>query len=75
MVLMPAEERPFEEIATNFVGELPKSKGFNEILVVIDRFTKVQHYIPAKITWIAEEFADSYIDDIWKLYGLPIHIT
>ena len=47
---MPIGERPFEEIAMDFVGELPESEGFNIILVVTDRFTKVQHYIPAKTT-------------------------
>ena len=33
--------RPFEEIAMYFVGELLKSEGFNTILVVTDRFTKM----------------------------------
>ena len=59
----------------NFVGELPESEAFNAILVVTDRFTKVQYYIPAKTTWTAEDVADSYINDICKLYGLPRHIT
>ena len=72
---MATGESPFEEIVMDFVGELPESEGFNAILVVKDRFTKVQHYIPAKTTWTAEDVADSYINDIWKLYGLPRHIT
>ena len=75
LVPMLTRECPFEEIAIDFVGELPESEGFNTILVVTDRFTKVQHYIPAKTPWTAEDVADSYINDIWKLYGLPRHIT
>src|SRR5258706_4900792 len=75
LVPMPMGERPFEEIAMDFVGELPESEGFNAILVVTDRFTKVQHYIPAKTTWTASDVADAYINDIWRLYGLPRHIT
>ena len=59
----------------DFVRELRESEGFHAILVVTDQFTKVQHYIPAKTTWTAEDVADSYINDIWKLYGLPRHIT
>ena len=47
---MATGERPFEERVMDFVGELPESEGFNAILVVKDRFTKVQHYIPAKTT-------------------------
>ena len=45
---MPTGERPFEEIAMDFVAELPESEGFYAILVVTDRFTKVQHYLPGK---------------------------
>ena len=47
---MPTGERPFEAIARDFIGELPESEGFYAILVVTDRFTKVQHYLPAKTT-------------------------
>ena len=50
LVPIPTGERPFEEIARDFVEELPESEGFNAILVIIDRFTKIQYYIPAKTT-------------------------
>ena len=61
---MPTGERPFEEIAMDFVGELPESDAFNAILVVIGQFTKIQYYILATTTWTAEDVADSYINDI-----------
>ena len=67
MVPMPTGERPFEEIAMDFVGELPESEGFNAILVITDRFTEVQHYIPAKTTWTAADVANVYINEIWRL--------
>ena len=44
---MPAKEHQYEEIAMDFVVDLPESEDFYAILVVMDRFTKVQHYIPA----------------------------
>ena len=72
---MPTGECLFEEIAMDFVGEIPESEGFNAILVVTDRFTKVQHYIPAKTTWTAEDVGNSYINDIYKLCDLSRHIT
>ena len=65
----------FEEIAIDFVGEFTEAEGFNAILVVTNQFTKVLEYILAETSWTAEDVADSYIDDIWKLYGLPRHIT
>ena len=48
LVRMPTKERPWEEIAMDFIGELPESDGYNTILVAIDHFTKMQLYIPAK---------------------------
>ena len=55
-----------------FIGELP---GFNAILVITDRFTKIQRYIPARTTWTATDVANAYICHIWKHYGLPKHVT
>jgi len=74
LVPMPTGERPFEEIAMYFVGELPESEGYNAILAITDRFTKIQHYIPAKTTWTAEDVANIYITEIWRLYGLTRHV-
>ena len=57
---MPFGVRPWEEIAMEFVGELPISDGYNAILVVTDRFTKVQRYLPVKTTWTAEDVANAH---------------
>ena len=54
---MPTGIHPWEEIAMDFVGELPESEGFNAIMVVTDRFTKMQRYLPAKTTWTTEDVA------------------
>ena len=67
---MPTGERPFEGIAMDFVGELPESEGYNVILVVTDRFTKVQHYLPANTTWPATDVATAYMNEIRRLHGL-----
>ena len=67
---MPTEECSFEEIAMDFIGELPHSEGFNASLVIIDQFTKVQHHILAKRTWTLENIVDSYINYIRRLFGL-----
>ena len=72
---MPTAERPFYEIAMEFVGELAESESFNAILVVTDRFTKLQHYFPAKTTCTAADVANAYINEIWHLHGLLRHIT
>ena len=50
-------------------------KAFNAILVITDRFTKVQRHVPARTSWTAEDVANVYITDIWRHYGLPKGIT
>ena len=62
---MPTGTRPFEEIAMDFVEELPESEGYNAILVITDRFTKTQRYIPIRTNWTAEDVANAYICHIW----------
>ena len=61
---MPTGVRPWEEISMDFVGELPESEGFNVILVITDRFTKMRCYIPARDTWTAEDVANVYITEV-----------
>ena len=48
----------------DFIGELPESDGYNAILVITDRFMKMQHYIPAKISWTSEDVANAYLCNI-----------
>ena len=59
----------------HFVAELPESEGFNAIVVVTDRFTKLQHYLPVKTTCTGADVANTYINEIWLLHILPRHIT
>ena len=75
LVPIPTGEQLFEEIAMDFVGELPESEGFNASLLVTDRFTKVQDYVPAKTTWTAADVGNAYINEIWRLHGLLRHNT
>ena len=75
LVSIPTGEGAFEEIAMDFVGKLLNSEAFNAILVVTDRFTKVQYYLLAMTTRTATDITNAYINDILTLYGLPRIIT
>ncbi|QRW20374.1 Retrotransposable element Tf2 protein [Rhizoctonia solani] len=50
---------------------LPVSEGFDAILTVIDRFSKMVHFIPTQSTASAIDIANLFITYIWKLHGLP----
>ncbi|QRW15631.1 Retrotransposable element Tf2 protein [Rhizoctonia solani] len=64
-------ERPWEDIAYDMIVGLPISEGFNAILTVIDRFSKMVHFIPTQSTASAIDIANLFITYIWKLHGLP----
>lgn len=70
---MPLEvpEHPFQSISYDMIVKLPRSKGFNSILVVIDSLTKFGHFIPCKDPMSSREVADIFLRDVWKLHGTP----
>ena len=56
----------------DFVTGLPKSqKGNNAIFVVIDKLTKVAHFLPIKESIIAAQLAELYTSRIVSLHGIP----
>jgi transposase InsO family protein len=54
---------------------LPKSGGADAILVVVDRLSKMAHFIPTNETITAKDLAKIYFDNIFKIHGLPADIT
>jgi hypothetical protein len=45
---LPIPEAPWQSVSMDSIVKLPKSKGFDSILVIVDRFTKMAHFIPYK---------------------------
>jgi transposase InsO family protein len=68
---LPVPDRPWRDISMDFITHLTPSQGYDAILVVVDRLTKMRHFIPCKSTCGAEEVARLYTRYIWKLHGLP----
>ena len=56
----------------DFITQLPKTKAsLDAILVVVDMFSKMVHFIPTKTTATAPDTAQLFFDNIFKLHGLP----
>ncbi|QRV96903.1 Retrotransposable element Tf2 protein [Ceratobasidium sp. AG-Ba] len=68
---LPIPQKPWEDIAYDFIIKLPESQGLDSILVVIDRFSRQAHFIPCLESTNAEGVADLFIQEVWKLHGLP----
>jgi len=71
--LMPNSipERPWMYISADFITKLPLAQGYNSILVVVDRLTKMVHFIPITEKTLAEGLTRLFRDNVWKLYRLP----
>ncbi|QRW09665.1 Retrotransposable element Tf2 protein [Ceratobasidium sp. AG-Ba] len=68
---LPIPQKPWEDIAYDFIVKLPESQGMNRILVVINCFSRQAHFIPCLESTKAEGVANLFIQDVWKLHGLP----
>ncbi len=67
-------DRPWSSVTLDFIVKLPLSNGFDSILVVVDRFTKMAHFIPCLTTATAEQTADLFMRNIFRLHGAPSEI-
>uniref|UniRef100_A0A803TY22 Gypsy retrotransposon integrase-like protein 1 n=1 Tax=Anolis carolinensis TaxID=28377 RepID=A0A803TY22_ANOCA len=68
---LPTPSRPWEIISADFITDLPPSLGFTTILVVVDLFTKMAHFIPCEGLPTAKETADLFLQHVFRLHGLP----
>src|SRR4029077_8512221 len=71
LTTLPIPSHPWSSISADHIIELPLSNGHNLILVVVDRFTKQAHFIPARNQDTSQDVAQQFISNIFRLHGLP----
>jgi len=64
-------DKAWTHISVDFITKLPLVQGYDLILVVVDRFTKMAHFVFTTEKTSAEELAQLFRDNIWKLHRLP----
>ena len=76
-LLQPLEifTTPWTDVSLDFVEGLPKSQGYEVILVVVDRLTKYSHFVPISHPYSAAKVAFLYMHYIFKLHGMPASIV
>eukprot|EP00063_Salmo_salar_P054628 XP_014029463.1 PREDICTED: uncharacterized protein LOC106586555 [Salmo salar] len=67
--------RPWSHIALNFVTGLPPANSYSVILTIIDRFSKVAHFIPLSKLPSSRETVDLLVFHVFHLHGLPTDIV
>ena len=59
-----APDKPWAHIMADFIVKLPLSRGYNSILVVCDRLTKIVHFIPTTEKTSAEGLVVLFRDHV-----------
>jgi len=70
-MLNTVPEKPWTHISTDFITKLPLAQGYDSILVVCNRMTKIAYFVPTTKKTSAEGVVRLFQDNIWKLHGLP----
>jgi hypothetical protein len=68
---LPVPVQPWTTVSLDFIEGLPSSNKCDVIMVVIDKFIKYRHFIPLSHPFTASQVAQVYLNNIYKLYGLP----
>src|SRR5258705_888970 len=61
----------WEVISIDTIGELPESKGYNAILIVVDRLSKCIHAMPTVTMIDSAGVAHLFLKHVWRHHGLP----
>jgi hypothetical protein len=69
---LPVPEGKWTDITVDMITDLPRTpEGYDAILVFVDRFTKMAHFVPCNKTLDSPGFCKLFLQHLVRLHGWP----
>ena len=68
---LPIPQHIWEEVSVDFIIRLPKSLGFEVIIVIVDQLSKYAHFIFPKHPFPTKIVVEFFVKELIKLHGFP----
>lgn len=72
---LPPAQAPWVSISMDFVTDLPASRGYTAIMTIVDRFTKMVHFLPCNMDRLSAPETALLFLKIVGLHGIPQEIV
>lgn len=71
---LPIPQQAWTDNSMDFVG-VPKSKGKDVILVVVDRLAKYGHFLALVHPFSAKDMGKLFLQQVYRLHVVPVRIV
>ena len=69
---LPIPDYPWQSMSMDLITHLPcTARGYTAIIVFVDRLTRMVHFAPGRDNMSAEDFANTFMVEIFRRHGLP----
>jgi hypothetical protein len=59
----------------DFITNIPKVDGYDDILTLVCTLSKIAHFIPCNLTVKSRQLAELFLDNAYRFHGLPIFLV